>query len=418
MKTQDTLIIGAGQAGLAMSRCLTDRGLSNVVLERGSVGQAWRDRWDSLRLLTPNWQTRLPHFGYRGREPEGFMSRGEMLNFLESYRASFDAVVHPGVEVRSLSADSSEGFWVHTNQGAYSAKSVVIATGHCMHPNVPTWATELDAGLVQLTTNEYKSPASLPDGGVLVVGASATGAQLAHELQTAGHQVTLAVGRHCRVPRRYRGRDIMEWLDLSGILHERVDQVRDIRSSRLSPSLQLVGSESGRNLDLGTLQAAGVRLCGHAIGGADSRIECTQEVGATVAASEAKLDRVLTRIDDYIEREGLEARVEPKHALTHIDVPPTEKQLDLTRAGIRSVVWATGYRRSYPWLKLPILTSDGEIAHSGGVTPFPGVYVVGLNFQRRRSSSYIDGVGDDARFLSELVLNRLRKQPTVARVSA
>jgi putative flavoprotein involved in K+ transport len=209
----------------------------------------------------------------------------------------------------------------------------------------------------------------------------------------------------------------MEWLDQSGILHERVDQVRDIRSSRLSPSLQLVGSDNGRNLDLGTLQALGVRLCGHVLGGAGSHIECTLDVGATISASDAKLDRVLNRIDDYIEREGLGPRVELKRALPRIDVPHTERYIDLTRAGIRSVVWATGYGRSYPWLKLPILTSGGEIAHSGGVTPFPGVYVVGLNFQRRRSSSYIDGVGDDARVLSQLVADRLEQKRSTARIS-
>lgn len=407
MSTLDSVIIGAGQAGLALSRCLTDRGLSHVVLERGRVAQAWRDRWDSLRLLTPNWQTRLPHFGYQGPDPGGFLNRSEIVGFFEGYRQSFAAPVREGAEVVSVSADASGGFWVRTNLGAFSAKNVVVATGHCMHPAVPDWGAKLDARLVQLTTSDYKSPADLPPGGVLVVGASATGAQLAHELQMAGHPVTLAVGRHCRLPRSYRGRDIMEWLDLSGILRERVDEIRDIRASRLSPSLQLVGSDDGRSLDLGTLQALGVRVCGYAVDGAGSRISCEADIAAHVAASEAKLGRVLGRIDEYIERAGLQARVPARQPLPMVQVPESDSSLDLLEIGVRSVLWATGYRRSYPWLKLPILTSTGEVAHSSGVTPFPGVYVIGLNFQRRRSSSYIDGVGDDAYFLSEHIGRRL-----------
>lgn len=369
MRPLDTVIIGAGQAGLAMSRCLTERGVAHVVLERGRVAQAWRDRWDSLRLLTPNWQMRLPHFGYRGPNREGFLNRAEVVEFFEEYRASFDAPVCEGAGVISVSADAQSGFWVHTNVGAFSARQVVVATGHCMHPSVPAWAAELDPRLVQLTTSDYKSPAALPPGGVLVVGASATGTQLSHELQLAGHAVTLAVGRHCRLPRRYRGRDIMEWLDGSGILHERLDQVRDIRASRRAPSLQLVGSDDQRNLDLGTLQRLGVRLCGRALAGAGSRIQCGRDLEGSVSASEAKLARVLQRIDDHIETAGLAASVEPRLELPSIRVSGGDAELDLAALGIRSVLWATGYRRSYPWLKLPILTSSGEIAHSNGVTP-------------------------------------------------
>lgn len=409
MRTLDTVIIGAGQAGLAMSRCLTDRGLSHVVLERGRVAQAWRDRWDSLRLLTPNWQTRLPHFCYQGELPDGYMNRAEIVSFFESYRASFDAPLCEGAEVVSVSADVNDSFRVHTSVGTYSARSVVIATGHCMQPAIPAWAAALDPGLVQLTTSDYKSPADLPPGAVLVVGASATGAQLGYELQLAGHAVTLAVGRHCRLPRRYRGHDIMEWLDTSGILHERVDQVHDIRASRGAPSLQLVGSDDQRDLDLGTLQAIGVRLCGRALDGAGTKVECDRDIAGYVAASEAKLARVLQRIDAHIEATGLGTSVGAKHALASIQVPVTDAQLDLAALGIRSVLWATGYRRSYPWLKLPITTSSGEIAHSNGVTPFPGVYVIGLNFQSRRSSSYIDGVGKDAQLLSAILARRLEQ---------
>lgn len=410
MTTLDTVIIGAGQAGLAMSRCLAERGVTHVVIERGRVAQAWRDRWDSLRLLTPNWQTRLPHFGYQGPDRDGYLTRAEIVRFFERYRASFDAPVCEGAEVLSLCADAQRGFWLQTSVGSLSARNVVIATGHCMQPWVPPWAAELDPRLVQLTTSDYKSPTTLPRGGVLVVGASATGAQLSHELQLAGHAVTLAVGRHCRLPRRYRGRDIMEWLDKSGILHERIDQVRDIRASRRAPSLQLVGCDDHRDLDLGTLQKIGVRLCGRALSARGFRVECAQDLEHTVSASETKLARLLQRIDEYIEAAGLKSSVEPKHELPTIDVPATDRELDLAALGIRTVLWATGYRRSYPWLQLPILTSSGEIAHSNGVTTFPGAYVLGLNFQRRRSSSYIDGVGDDARQLSEHIVRRLNGQ--------
>lgn len=407
MQYVDVVVIGGGQAGLAMSRSLSERGLSHVVLERGRVAQAWRGRWDSLRLLTPNWQARLPGYRYGGAAPNGYMTRSEVVDYLEGYCSFIDAPIQRGVNVSAVSFDRNGTFLVKSNVDAWRSRNVVIATGQCMLPLRPTWAQRLDRSIVQLTTAEYKSPESVPTGGVLVVGASATGVQLAHELRASGREVTVAVGRHCRMPRVYRGLDIMSWLDKTGILRERTDQVRDLGASRRAVSLQLMGSDDARSIDLGTLAQAGVELTGRALEGQGHRVNLARDLHESVAASESKLARLLSRIDHFIEVGDLTSLVGPATRPPPIELPVPDAEIDLSARSIRSVVWATGYRRHYPWLELPVLDDSGEIAHHSGVTRVPGVYVLGLNFQRRRSSSYIDGVGNDARILAQSIQRRL-----------
>jgi putative flavoprotein involved in K+ transport len=406
MPTIDTLVIGAGQAGLAASRCLTDRGVDHVVLERGRVAERWRsERWDSLRLLTPNWMTRLPGWSYTGPDPQGFMTAAEVTAYLRAYAdASAAPVVEDSLVVSVHRNDGS--FGVTTTSNRWTVNNVVIATGWCDQPAVPAIAGRLDPGITQVTPSAHRNPGSLPEGGLLVVGASATGVQLADELAHAGRDVVLAVGRHTRLPRRYRGMDIFWWLERIGSLDRTIDEVRDPIAARHEPSVQIVGRPDHPNLDLTTLSAAGVRLAGRLAGIDGHRVRFASDLAVNVAAADTRMHRVLTDINAYVSASGLTAEVldpEPQTPHTIADPPAT---LDMRARGITSVIWATGYRRTYRWLHLPVLDTHGEIRQHRGVTPIPGVYVIGQRFQHRRNSSFIDGVGCDAAFIADHLTGR------------
>jgi putative flavoprotein involved in K+ transport len=297
---------------------------------------------------------------------------------------------------------------VATDHGDWEAPAVVVATGHCDRPSVPAFGSALSPDVAQVVPSRYRNPDGLPPGGVLVVGASATGVQLAAEIHRSGRPVTLAVGRHVRLPRRYRGRDVMCWLDAAGVVDETAADVPDLEAARRQPSLQLVGTPEGRSLDLGVLGELGVRLVGRAVGAAGDRVLLADDLAESVAAADARLGRLLHRIDGHIARAGVAAP--PPEPIRSVPTAPGPTALDLRREGIRAVVWATGYRRSYPWLRVPVLDARGEIRHEGGVTPIPGLYVLGLQFLRRRKSSWIDGVGEDARELVDHLAGHLSQR--------
>jgi putative flavoprotein involved in K+ transport len=389
MQSTDTLILGAGQAGLAASRCLTDRGHDHVVLERARIGQRWRGGvWDSLHLLTPNWLNALPGRPYRGPDPDTFARAGEFADDLVDYAQSFKAPVVEHAPVRRLQRSSGR-FTVTTDAGAWRAGTVVIATGWCDQPSVPGLARGLAVDIHQITPDVYRQPGALASGGVLVVGASATGVQIADELAAAGRAVTLAVGRHTRLPRTYRGRDIYWWLHRLGHLDKTIDEMPDRELARREPSAQLVGRPDRRTVDLTTLRDAGVQLAGRVIGADGHRVWFAPDLPATMAAAEARLRRLLGRIDEHAGGPG--------SAAPQATAPPVVSDLDLRAAGITTVLWATGHRRSYPWLTLPgVLDRRGEIRQQRGHTPVPGLYVLGQRFQHRRDSHFIGGVGRDA----------------------
>ncbi len=397
-RTTDVLVLGAGQAGLAMSRCLARLEIGHVILERGRIAERWRsERWDSLRMLTPNWMSRLPGgWTYSGLDPDGFMTAPQVAAHLEVYAHSFGAPVVTGRAVRALRAVAG-GFLAETTRGeAWHARAVVIATGHCDRPIVPAMARDLPGGIRQVTPPAYRRPGLLPRGGVLVVGASATGVQVAEEIHRSGRPVHLAVGRHMRLPRRYRGRDIMAWLERIGVLEDRAEAMRDLARARAQPSLQLVGRTDRPDLDLGTLQAMGVRLHGRATGMAGGAVRFADDLAATNADAQRRLEKLLARIDAAADAEGAPAGSWP----AALDLGPAPPRLHLAAAGIRTVFWATGYGRDYGWLRVPVLDTGGEILHQGGVTPVPGLYVLGLHFLRLRRSSLLDGVGADAEVLA------------------
>jgi putative flavoprotein involved in K+ transport len=390
------VVIGGGQSGLAMSRCLTDRRIDHVVLERGRIAERWRsERWDSLRLLTPNWQSRLPGFRYEGSDPDGYMTMPEVVAFFERYAASFAAPVREHVTVTAVTRDGV-GFRVETDKGTWRARTVVVATGHSDRPYIPSMATRVSPHVRQFVPGTYRRPADLPEGGVLVVGASATGIQLADEIHRSGRPVTIAVGRHTRMPRDYRGHDVLWWLDRMGLFDETLEQVYDPSISRDQPSLQLVGDPRRITLDLNRLADQGVRVVGRLLDIRNGEAWFDDDLVATTAVADIKLASLLRRIDAFIARQGPDVPPAPAFQPHCLRFDGADTWLSFTERGIKTIVWATGFMRRYPWLRLPVLTDSGEIRHRGGVTAEPGLYVLGLHFLRRRNSAFIDGVGDDA----------------------
>jgi putative flavoprotein involved in K+ transport len=402
MRRTTTVVIGAGHAGLAMSRSLSERGVDHVVLERGEVANSWRtERWDSLRLLTPNWQSRLPGFAYRGDDPDGFRTMPQVIDLIEGYARAIAAPVRTGTRVSAVRRTDA-GYLVRTDCGDWHCRTVVIATGACAVPCVPRLAEALPPMIRSLAPNDYRNPDQLEDGGVLVVGASATGVQLADEIHRSRRPVVLAVGEHIRAPRTYRGRDIQWWMDAAGVLDQRYDEIDDIERARRVPSLQLMGARERTMLDLNALDDLGVRLVGRVVGIADGRLQFSGALANQCALSDLKLGRLLDTIDRYATDRGLDREIAPPHRFppTRVaDAPPLA--LDLVCSGIRTIVWATGYRPDYSWLEVPVFDRKGRLRHDGGVVDSPGMYVVGLPFLRRRKSALIDGAGDDARELAD-----------------
>ena len=415
MSATHTLVIGAGQAGLAVSRCLTEASVDHVVLERGRVADRWLGQtWESLRLLTPNWASRLPGWSYEGPDPDGFMTAPEFAGYLSGYARSFDAPVEEHCDVRSLRRVEG-GFAVETTKGRFRAANVVMATGWCDRPHVPRLADRLPSAVMQLTANDYRCPDDLPAGRVLVVGGSATGVQLADELARAGREVVLAVAGHSRVPRRYRGMDIWWWLDQTGTFAVTIDEVADPARARAEGALQLIGRDDHRDVDLPALQRLGVHLAGRLVGADGNRVHFAPDLRASTAAADERLTRLLVRIDDHITRSGLDAEVLRPPTPTAVRPDGRLTRLDLRREGVGAVLWATGYRRPYPWLQVPVLDGAGEIRHRRGVTPVEGLYVMGQRFQYRRDSNFIDGVRHDAAYLAEHIANRQHQHQTTHR---
>lgn len=410
-----TVVVGGGPAGLAVSHGLTAAGVEHVVLERGRLAERWRsERWDSLRLLTPNWMTRLPGRSYEGPDPHGYMAAGEVVEFMEAYAASFGAPVRTGVSVRRVAAEGPR-FAVRTDAGDLLADSVVVATGAAGAPSVPPLAHCLDPSVAQVHARDYRSPEGLAPGGVLVVGASASGAQIADELARAGRDVTLAVGEHTRLPRTYRNIDIHWWLEAMGALDRRTRTLADLDAAHREPSLQLVGRPDRREVDLNSLREVGVTLAGRleAVDGAAVRFGA--DLPALAAAADARQARLLDRIDRLAGDAGLpgEPPSVTRPAPTEVGRPPAA--LDLGARGISTVLWATGYRRTYPWLALPVLDGRGEIRHTEGITPVAGLYAVGLPWLRRRKSTFIDGIGADAAEITDHLLGHLGRGPAPLR---
>jgi putative flavoprotein involved in K+ transport len=372
------------------------------VLERGEVANSWRfERWDSLRLLTPNWLSRLPGLRYEGPDPDGYMTMGEVTEFIERFAAVSQAPVRTGANVTSVRR-ADDGYRVTTSGGEIGCRAVVIASGACNQPAVPLFKDAVPASVEQLTPFDYRDPAKLPDGGVLVVGASATGVQLAAELQRSGRLVTLSVGEHVRLPRVYRGRDVLWWMDASGVWDQRYDEVEDLTRARRLPSPQLVGTPERATLDLNVLASMGVELVGRWAAVHDGRALFSGGLRNVFSLADLKMNRLLGTFDEWAGTSGYDAEVGPPEHFAPTRVPSsTRLQLDLGSGEIRSIVWATGFRPDYEWLDVPALDAKGQLRHDGGVVDSPGLYALGLPVLRRRRSTFIYGIEDDAREVVE-----------------
>ncbi|HEX5213238.1 MAG TPA: NAD(P)/FAD-dependent oxidoreductase, partial [Pseudolabrys sp.] len=354
MRRIDVVIVGGGQAGLAMSRSLTAEGVDHVVLERGRIGERWHsERWRSLHLLTTRAMSALPGLPHDG-DPDGFMPASAFASYLSSYARKIDAPVFGGVEVTRVEPTAC-GYRIATTAGDWQSRALVIATGACDTPFRPTTASLLPASIAQISPATYWEPGQLPPGGVLVVGASSTGVQLAEEIHASGRPVVLSVGDHTRVPRRYRGRDIYAWMEASGMLDETVAESANIDYARRQPSLQVIGRRDNRDIHLGILRDQGIRLVGRfaGIGGGSAAFDGDLE--KTTAAAHKRMLRCLDRIDAHIVDHDLQTAAADPAARVPFPAQGDAVTLDLTREGIRSVVWATGYVRRYPWLKAPVL---------------------------------------------------------------
>jgi putative flavoprotein involved in K+ transport len=368
------------------------------VLERGEVANSWRrERWDSLRLLTPNWQSRLPGHRYDGPEPDGYMTMAEVTEFIDRFAKLSGAPVRAGANVTSV-CRTDDGYHLTTGRGEIRGRAVVIASGACNQPVVPPLRDAVPASVEQLTPFDYRGPEQLPDGGVLVVGASATGVQLAAELQRSGRPVTLSVGEHVRLPRTYRGRDVLWWMDASGVWDQRYDEVEDLARARRLPSPQLVGTPQRATLDLNALTAMGVGLVGRWAAVRDGRALFSGGLRSLFSLADLKMERLLDTFDEWARTCGHDLEAGPPERFAPTRGPATARlQLDLGSGEIRAIVWATGFRPEYGWLDVPVVDPKGQLRHEGGVVDSPGLYALGLPVLRRRKSTFISGIEDDAR---------------------
>jgi putative flavoprotein involved in K+ transport len=362
------------------------------------VGNSWRrERWDSLRLLTPNWQCRLPGVRYEGPDPDGYMTASEVVGLIDRFAAPARACLRTATDVTAVRR-TEDGYHVTTSRGELRSRAVVLASGACNQPTVPGFAPAVPPMVEQLTPFSYRDPGQLPDGGVLVVGASATGVQLAAELTRSGRPVVLSVGEHVRLPRMYRGRDVLWWMDASGVWDQRYDEVDDLVRARRLPSPQLVGTPERTTLDLNALSAMGIELVGRLATIRDGDALFSGGLRNVCSLADLKLGRLLGVFDDWGRTAGLDADLEAPERLPPTQAPRSPRlRLDLRSGEIRAIVWATGFRPDYRWLDVPVVDPKGHLRHDGGVLDSPGLYALGLPVLRRRRSTFIAGIEDDAR---------------------
>lgn len=370
------------------------------MLDRGDVANSWRhERWDSLRLLTPNWQSRLPGYQYDGPDPDGYMTSSEVAAFLDRFAEVTAAPVRTHTTVQSVSR-LDDGYLVATDRGDWRCRCVILATGACNVPSVPAVAQAMPASIATFTPFDYRNPDQLPAGGVLVVGASATGAQLADEIHRSGRPVTLSVGEHVRLPRTYRGRDVLWWMEASGVWNQRYDEIDDLTRARRLPSPQLVGTPERVTLDLNTLSGAGIQIVGRLAAVRDGRALFSGGLQNQFALADLKMNRLLDTFDEWARANTRDDEVGPPERFepTHVAGKP-RIDLDLRSGEVNSVVWATGFHPDYSWLHVPVVDHKGHLRHDGGIVEAPGLYALGLPVLRRRKSTFIHGAEDDARDL-------------------
>lgn len=411
----DILIVGAGQAGLALSYFLTAQGRDHVLLERSSqVANAWTtDRWDTFRLVTPNWTLAMPGFPYAGGDPDGFLSRAEIARYFQDYAATFHPPIMFDVEVNAVDQDEAgNGFVVSTSGGRLTANNVVLATGSHQIARLPAAAAEMPAGMMHLHARNYRGPSALPPGAVLVVGSAQTGAQIADELHRSGREVYLSVSSAGRVPRRYRGKDIVRWLTDAGFFSTPWKQWPEPKSRFEAPP-HVTGMDGGRTLNLHEFARNGIRLLGRVQGARDGMLDLAPDLHANLARADAFAAKATAMIDGLVANTGLDAPPaedeEPMRDGFSVEIV---EQLDLMKSGVTSIIWATGYRLDFGWVRMPLLDATGFPIQERGVTAVPGLYMLGYFWMHTRGSGTLWGVGKDAEHIAEHLASRADRSRT------
>lgn len=410
------IVVGGGQAGLSMSYLLKQRGVSHVVLEGKRVASAWRDeRWDTFCLVTPNWQCRLPGHPYAGDDPYGFMGKDEIVRYVESYAERYQLPVREGVWVKSVKAAPSRGgFELESSAGKLTAERVVIATGGYHRPRVPAFAAALP--LEQLHSSQYRSPAALPPGEVLVVGTGQSGAQIAEDLHLSGRRVHLCVGNAPRCARRHRGKDVVEWLEQMGHYELPIEQQKNPEELRERANHYVTGRAGGHDLDLRRFALEGMQLYGPAIGFEQGKLRLAPKLREHLDHADDVYRSINRSIDQYIAQKGIAAPA-PEPEYTPPWQPASEPTwLELGQTGISSVIWATGFHTDFSWVELPVLDARGKVLHRRGVTRAPGLYFLGLPWLNTWGSGRFSGVKADAEFLLERLLEPLPEASDAAGV--
>ncbi|MCO7220536.1 MSMEG_0569 family flavin-dependent oxidoreductase [Klenkia sp. PcliD-1-E] len=394
-------VVGGGQAGLSISWHLVQRGVEHVVLERDTVAHEWVDaRWDTFCLVTPNWQCRLPGWPYRGDDPDGFMLRDEIVDYVRSFASSFDPPVHEGVAVTRLAPATGGGYTLRTSAGELHADQVVLAVGGYHLPVVPPYASALPERITQLHSQQYRNPEQLPAGDVLVVGTGQSGAQIAEDLHLAGRRVHLAVGSAPRIARRYRGRDVVAWLHDLGHYDMPVEQHRDGEAARVGTNHYVTGRDGGRDIDLRTFATQGMQLYGTLAGVRDGLLRFEPNLTEHLDRADAVDDSAKDLIDRHIAAAGIGAPTETRYVPVWApEADPTE----LDTSAIGSVVWAIGFRADWSWVRVPVFDGAGYPTHVRGVTSAPGLFVLGLPWLHTWGSGRFSGIARDAEFVADRI---------------
>ena len=404
----ETVIIGGGQAGLAMSYLLTQKEREHVILEKGRrIGESWRSRWDSFTLVTPNWQLQLPGHHYQGDDPDGFLARDEVVAYLEDYAARFDPPIKFGVEVTAVRRDErGEGYLVETTGDDYEAANVVVATGTFQFPSIPEFSQNLPEEIEQLHSSEYENPAMLPEGNVLVVGSGQSGCQIAQELNESGRRVYLCTGSAVRLPRRYRGRDGMWWAIKLGITEQTVDELES-PEERFAANPQVSGKNGGQDINLHQFARDGIQLLGHLEGIDGRQAKLAPDLHQNLARADQAASDFYQGVDKYVRKTGMEVPQEEVPELEAGYEQEVVTELDLAEADIQVVIWATGFDRDYSFVEFPIFDEWGYPIQERGVTDYPGLYFLGLHWLHTLKSALFLGVGEDAEHVAEHLATRM-----------
>jgi putative flavoprotein involved in K+ transport len=402
----DTIVVGGGQAGLSVSWHLTQAGKEHIVLDRGEIGDTWRNRWDSFCLVSPNRLCRLPGFPYDGDDPDGFMLRDEIVDYIEGYAASFDPPYSAGVEVKRITATEDTGrFALTTSDRSLTARNLVITVGTHQHPNFPVWHEDLPHGVTGIHTRDYRNAEGLADGSVFIVGSGQSGCQVAEDLHIAGRDVHLSVGNAGRIPRRYRGRDIFDWDLATGYMTMPVEQHPIGTDVRFKVHPHMSGRDGGRTIDLRQMALDGIQLHGKVLGVEDGCFRLSGDLAETLAGIDEFCRNEIEGIDNFIEANGLD---DPKEEIPLVDWSPEPEPalLDLSDAKVSTVIYATGFHPDFSWIDLPVFDERGYPRYTRGVTEIPGLYFCGLHWMHTQGSGLFYGVGEDAEYVVAHLLNQ------------